>query len=138
MGDILSAIEDRRIPLFTTVSTADGPDAQWTDVEALLRDFPRLTLCVMPMSNWGQDRYCRPLVERFERLYVGIESYELAGGIAEFTRRYGSDRLLFGSGYPRVAMGGARSALARADIAADDRRAIARGNLERILREAEL
>lgn len=140
MGDLLAAVEARHVPLFVCIenTSMDVRRADWAAIEPLLRDFPNLTLCVTPQSNWGQDRYFRPLIERFERLHVGIESYELAGGLADFCERYGSRRLLFGSGYPRVAMGGARSVLEHADISDDDKGAIAGGNLKRLLAEVEL
>ncbi|MFH0964222.1 MAG: amidohydrolase family protein [Planctomycetota bacterium] len=138
MGDLLALIEERRVPLFMTLNIDVGAYDNWTHAEALLRDFPVLTLCVIPVSDWGQDRFFRPLVETYERLHIGIESYQLPGGVREFCKRCGSDRLLFGSGYPRCPMGGARSLLARADVSDEDKRAIACGNLERILAEARL
>lgn len=138
MGDLLALLEDRRVPLLMTVHTDEARHDNWSHVEALLRDFPRLTLLAMPLSNWGQDRCFRPLVETFGRLHIGIEAWELAGGVADFVKRYGPDRLIFGSGYPRLAMGGCRSMLHHADISDKDKQAIAAGNLGRLLAEAKL
>jgi len=138
MGDLLALLEERRIPLLLMLDTDLGPQANWSLVEALLRDFPQLTLIAVPASNWGQDRCFRPLIETFGRLHIGIESWELAGGVADFINRYGPGRLIFGSGFPRLAMGGCRSMLLHADISDQDKRAIAAGNLDRLLTEAKL
>lgn len=137
-GDLLALLEQRRVPLLVTFDTTQPPHDGWAHIETLLRDFPRLTLIAVPVSNWGQDRYFRPLVETFERLHIGTESIELAGGLADFVKRCGPDRLIFGSGYPRNAMGGARSLLQHAWISDDDKRAVAAGNLDRLLDEAQL
>ena len=139
MGDLLAVIEQRRVPLFMNVEEYyGGTNPGWATVEGILRDFPHLTFCAMPVSDWGQDRCFRPLVEQYERLHVGIESYQLAGGIPDFCHRYGAERLLFGSGHPRVAMGGARTLLERVEISDRDKQAIAGGNLDRLLSEAQL
>ena len=137
MGDLLAALEERRVPLFVEVGGVEqDTHAGWTAVEALLGDFPRLTLCAIPLSDWGQDRFFRPLMETYRRLHIGIESYQLAGGLEDLRRQLGSDRLLFGSGYPRLAMGGAATLVRTVEIHEDDRKAIAGGNLERVLSEA--
>jgi len=138
MGDLLALLEERRIPLLFAVDAEPDSHNNWSHVEALLRDFPQLTLIAIPASNWGQDRCFRPLIETFERLHIGIESWELAGGVADFVNRYGPDRLIFGSGFPRLAMGGCRSMLQHADISDRDKQAIAAGNLDRLLTEAKL
>ena len=136
MGDLLALLEERRVPLLMMVDLGQGPF--WSDVEALLRDFPSLTLCAIPAGVWGQDRCYRPLVEAFDRLHIGIEACELAGGIADFVKHYGARRLVYGSGYPRIAMGGCRSMLQRAEIDDADKQAIAADNLDRLLAEARL
>lgn len=131
LDGLLGAISERRIPLLLQ-------SAPWEMVEALLRDFPRLTLIACAHGPWGEDRYFRPLIERFPRLCVDTSRYEVNSGIAEFCRRYGPDRLLFGSGYPAVPPGGPRLALDGADIDDTARAAIAAGNLDRLLSEADL
>jgi len=132
MGSMLDEVAERRIPVL--ISSGDG----WAPVAQLVEDYPELVVIAVGHGPWGEDRYFRPLLEEYEHLYLDISRYELSGGIAELVRRYGPDRLLYGSGYPRWSMGGPRLMLARAEIDEEARRRIAGGNLRRLLEEAEL
>jgi hypothetical protein len=62
----------------------------------------------------------------------------LDGGIEDFVNKYGPSRMLFGSAFHNVPMGGATLTLRNARIDDDARGMIAAGNLERILSEANL
>ncbi len=132
MGSLLDEVSERRIPVLMPCS--DG----WAPIGELLADYPRLVLVTIGHGPWGEDRYFRPLMDAYEHLHLGISRYELSGGLAELVQRYGPDRLLNGSGYPRWSMGGPRLMLARAEIDDAARRRIAGGNLKRLLEEAEL
>ena len=79
------------------------------------------------------DRYAWPLIDRFASLHLETGTYLVDGIIEEFHRRYGSQRLVFSSGFPDCASGAALLTLARAEIPEPDRAAVAAGNLERLL-----
>ena len=51
--------------------------------------------------------------------------------------RYGAERLLYGSNYPRTSMGGPRLMVAHGDIDEAARRLIAGDNLRRLLQEED-
>jgi len=129
-GSLLEEVAARRIPLFV------GP--QWEMVTALLADFPDLTLVVAGHGNWGDDRFFRPLVERYPRLHLDTSNYQLAGGLADFVGRYGPARLLYASGAPDLQMGAALLTLAGCDMPSEAKEAIADGNLRRLLAEERL
>jgi hypothetical protein len=131
LGGLLEALAERRIPLLV-----QGPD--WTLVEGLLTAAPELTLIACAHGPWGEDRYFRPLLERFPRLYVDSSRYEPCGGIEDFCRHAGHERMVFGTNFPETAPGGTRLMLACADLDEAARAAIASGNLERILSEVDL
>ena len=132
MGSLLDEVATRRIPLL--VPRGQG----WNIIAEVLADYPDLTLVAVGHGPWGEDRFFRPLLERYPRLYLDISRYELLGGVAELVDRYGAERLLYGSGYPYWGMGGPRLMLARAAVSEGDRALIAGGNLKRLLEEAEL
>ena len=90
------------------------------------------------LSNHGQDRYFRPLIERYPRFYVDTTRYECDGGIAAFCRKYGPERMLFGSGFPDIPFFGGVLTLMHADIPDGAKEAIAGGNLRRLLEEVAL
>jgi len=62
----------------------------------------------------------------------------LDGGIRDFVRKYGADRLLFGTAFPDWNPGGPVLMLTQADITNKEREMIASGNIERILGRVKL
>ena len=136
-GDLLELLVERRVPLFMHRQEASMGLTGWELAAALLRDFPALRLAVVGHGSWGEDRYFRPLVERYEGLHIDTSRYELDGGIAGFCRTYGPERLLFGSNLPYTSPGGPMLTLAHADISEADRQKIAAGNLDRLLAEVQ-
>jgi hypothetical protein len=130
LGALFEEMTARSIPLIL------GPD--WRGITDLLSEFPRLVVVVVNHSGWGEDRYFRPLIERYERFHIDTSNYDLDGGIAELVRHYGPHRLLYGSGFPALQMGGALLTVAQADITDEAKAAIAGGNLRRLLSEVRL
>ena len=130
LGSLFEELIPRRIPLLL------GPD--WPRLTSLLADFPDLTIIVVRRGDWGDDRYCRPLLERYPRLYLDTSYYQQDGGLEAHVARYGPDRLLFGSGFPERQMGGPQLLLAACGIPDDAKAAIAGGNLRRLLSEVNL
>jgi len=59
-------------------------------------------------------------------------------GIEALTAEYGGSRLLFGSRFPWMYIGGAMLQLLRAEIPEEDKAAIAGGNLLALIKEAKL
>jgi uncharacterized protein len=134
LGDWLTPMAARRIPLF--VSLARG--MTWQDIYTLLADFPDLVCVICDHGCWGMDRYFRPLLERYPHVYVDTAQYLLDGGLESLVNDYGPARILYGSGFPEAYHGGMMLALRHAQISDEAKDAIASGNLERILREAQL
>jgi uncharacterized protein len=133
-GPLFDAAARRRVPLL--LSVAKGTD--WRDVYALLAEFPDLTCVICDHGCWGTDRQFRPLIERYPRVYIDLAAYLLDGGIEDFVEKYGPERMIFSTGFPDAYHGGMMLALRHAKIPAAAKRAIAAGNLERILAEARL
>lgn len=135
---LLEELVARRIPLFLPLTEQTNGFGGWAMVEALLHDFTELTLVAADQSVWGQDRYFRPLIERYPNLYLETSHYELAHGLRDFYRRYGATRWLFGTGFPSRYMGGAVFQLLHTDIPPAAQEAVAGGNLRRLLEEVRL
>jgi predicted TIM-barrel fold metal-dependent hydrolase len=133
LGPIYEFMVERNIPLMISISESSGGMSGWRLIEKILSDYPDLTLIVTEHGSWGQDRYFRPLIEKYENLYLDISRYELDGGISDFCAKYGAEKLLFGTGYPWWNPGGPILMLAQADITGREKEMIASGNLTRIL-----
>lgn len=138
-GCFLDEVSERRIPLFLPRdSIGTQPGDAWALAYRLLEQYPRLRLVMATHGPWGEDRYFRALLEHYRDFYLDISRYELDCGLRELTRRYGHERLLYGSNFPRTYMGGPRLMVAQAEISDEAKIAIAGANLERILGEVEL
>jgi predicted TIM-barrel fold metal-dependent hydrolase len=137
-GPLFELLVERRVPLFLERGETSRGLAGWDLANAVLREFPRLVLVVVGHGSWGEDRHFRPLVEAYEGFHIDTSRYELDGGIADFCRKYGPERLLFGSAFPHTSPGGAMLTLLHADIPDEEKRKIASGNLDRLLREVRL
>jgi len=129
---------ERNIPLFIDITQSCGGISGWHLVSTILSEVPDLTLVVTEHGPWGHDRYFRPLIEKHENLHLDTSRYELDGGITDFCKKYGAVKLLFGTGYPKWNPGGPKLTLAGADITTKERRKIASGNLERLLRRVKM
>ena len=136
LGSLFDHAVERRIPVLVSLTL---PGMSWGHTYRLLADFPELTCVICDTGVWGQDRYFRPLLERYPRVYVETSLLSLGDGIVEaLVRDYGSSRLVFGSGFPDREPEAAILQLLHAEISEADRKAIASGNLERLLREEKL
>ena len=137
-GKLFEEMISRGIPLFVERLAISGGLGCWAMADSILKDFPELTMVVVGHGCWGEDRYFRPLIERYKNMYVDTSRYELDGGIADFCGAYGPYRLLFGTNFPHTPMGGAMLTLMHADIPDDAKAAIGSENLQRILSEVKL
>ena len=132
MGTVLGELVERRIPLFVNVEEG------WQLLHDVLASWPELVLIATDHGCWGDDRFFRPLLERYRHFHIDTSRYELDGGLEDVLKAYGSRRLLFGSSYHHVPMGGSSLLVRHAEIGEDDRAAIASGNLQAILDEVRL
>jgi len=136
LGPLLDHLVERRIPLLVSLT---HPGMSWGSTYKLLEDFPELTCILCDTGIWGQDRYFRPLLERYPRVLVETSLLSLGDGVVEaLVRDYGAARLIYGSGFPDREPEAAILQLLHSEIPDADRKAIAAGNLDRLFREEKL
>jgi predicted TIM-barrel fold metal-dependent hydrolase len=134
MGPLLEEMVQRRVPLLYSMNRLPPwymARTAWHDLYGLMADFPE-------HGSWGCDRYFRPLLEQYERVYLDTSLYFLDGGIEDLVRWYSPRRLVFGSGLPERYPGGMMLAIRHAEIDDEAKEAIAGGNLAQILKEVRL
>ena len=137
-GEILDTMADLGIPLLLPMSESSGGRSSWALVADVLMATPTLKVIAMQSGPWGEDRQFRPLMREYPGLILETSKYELDGGIAELCKKYGPQRMVYGSGFPQIALGGALLTAMHADITSDDAALILGGNLETILEEVKL
>ena len=134
MGALLDAMSRRRVPLFLSVKRG----MWWRGVYDVLAEFPDLTCVICDHGCWGEDRFFRPLIERYPNVAVDTSQYLLDGGIEAYVADYGARRMLYGSGFPESYFGGMMMAIKHAQIPPAAKEAIAHGNLARMIEEVQL
>lgn len=127
MGDLLNALCERSIPLFLS------PHEEWQFIFSVLAEFPKLTVIIANYGLWGSDRYFYPLIYTYENVYIDTSDYQVLGGFQAFVKKFGSDRLLFGSNYPMDNIGGPLATLLGSGIPHVDIEKIAYVNIENLM-----
>jgi predicted TIM-barrel fold metal-dependent hydrolase len=107
-------------------------DFEWHSLASLAENFPRLPLVLLDVG-YRADRHLFPLLQRFPMLHFDSATYLAHRQLEAYVGQYGPDRLLFGSRLPLYTPASALGVLAGARISQADRRAIAGGNLRRLL-----
>jgi predicted TIM-barrel fold metal-dependent hydrolase len=130
-GKFLDEVATRRIPLILTPGTAS-----WEVIDALLKDYPKLTCILADIGIWSVNRFTWPLLETYP--HVHLETSELSleeGGVETTVQRFGARRLVFGTSFPTHYPEAAKLQLEHAEISAADKARIASGNLEQLIRQ---
>lgn len=128
LNDWLSVAVERSIPLF--INTSHGTSLEAT--ADLLQAFPDLTVILTYRDTSPNDRLLRPFISAFENVYIDTSYWFVDGCLEDFVAKYGSERLLYGSGYPYSYFGANMMMIRHAQISAEAKAAIAGGNLRRI------
>ncbi len=129
-GPLFEAMAELRIPLLVK----DNLMA----IKSLLAEQPDLIVVAMNQGPHSHEWYLRPMLDTFANLHVETSCMIVDGLIEEFCRRYGPQRLIFGSGFPNNCSGAAMFHLAHADIDEASLQAVAAGNLEQLLKNRGL
>lgn len=127
MGPMFEVLEANRVPVLV--------ELQQTSVEHIasaLHSFPKLRL-ILVRPSYRSDRMLYALMERYEHLCIETSNYAGSGAIEDVCRRFGSSRLIFGTGLPLFEPGAAVSPITYAEIDHADKQAIAGGNLDKLL-----
>ena len=126
-GALLSAMEAHRVPLMLPLDQMD-----WNSLHDMLCHHPGLNV-VLTDVDYRVDRNLYALFEKFAHLFIETIGYKVHRGIEEICRRFGAERLVFGSGMPLYSGGAAVSMINYARLSDREKQMIAHGNLERLL-----
>lgn len=108
------------------------------EVYDIMERYPALTAILSYKNIWPADRYYRPFLAQFPNLRMELSSMITDQGIDKLVSKFGAERLLFGSGFPAMYIGGQQMQLKHACISDEDKELIASGNLLRMIREVRL
>ena len=129
VGELLSALEEERIPLILDMETVT-----WEDVNTILVNHQQLPV-IAAACTYRNNRYIYPLLEKHENLFIELSRFMGAGAIEDVVKRFGSRPLLFGTNMPQYAGAAVVSLLTYTDIDEKDKQVIAGANLRNLLKE---
>jgi predicted TIM-barrel fold metal-dependent hydrolase len=125
--------QDRKIPVLLDTSCG----LTLSQADDIMEGFPDLTAILFYNNVWPCDRFLYPFLKRYPNLMldtthlVADRVYEKAVGI------YGASRLIHGSGFPYGYMGVNMLTILHSDLSEDEKSAIACGNIQKLIREAD-
>ena len=126
-GPLLDWLSAERIPLW--VSLADGST---TEIANTLQRFPDLTVVLLG-AHYVHSTMISPMLRRLPKTFLELSRFENLAGVETLVAEMGAERLLYGSYFPRYAMGPMLFYLHHLNIDDSDLAAICAGNLERLL-----
>ncbi|MBC7287327.1 MAG: amidohydrolase family protein [Armatimonadetes bacterium] len=125
--DLLAALAGAGVPLLVELE-----QTSWDDIAASMQAFPTLPL-VLLNTSYRLDRHLYPLWDRGYNIMVGTETYMPFLGVEDVCQRFGPERLVFSTGLPERDPGGPIALIQYAQIPAEQKQAIAGGNMRRLL-----
>ena len=129
IGAYLKMAEERRIPVI--LNTYYG--ISMAQIAEIMEMYPKLTALVGDTDCWPNARRLYPLAYSFENLYLDLSYVMDDQGVEDMIRRFGADRLVFGTAFPERYTGSVMAMVRAAEISDEDRAKIFGGNLERII-----
>lgn len=134
IGKLMDAAAERRIPILLNAFSG-----KWSELYAFLAEFPgNICIYVEKCGKWGSDRQIRPLLEHYKNFYFETAGYWIPEGIRDLAGKYGADRILYGSNFPQFNQGSSMLQLKHSGLDAESVARIAGGNLERLIKGAQL
>jgi len=126
-GPLLCALEAAGVPILI-----ERKEAEWKAILDLLDKHPRLPV-VLQKVGWGEQRNLLCALERSPNLYCEFSGLQANRFIEFAVSRFGHERFLFGADMPMKNPGAARAYIDYAAISDEAKKAIAAGNLARLL-----
>ena len=126
-GPLLDWLSAEGIPLW--VSLADGSPSEIVNT---LQCFSDLNVVLLG-AHYTHAPMIRPMLRRLPNAFLELSRFENLGEVEALVAEVGPERLLYGSYFPRYAMGPILFYLHHLEIDDSDLAAICAGNLERLL-----
>lgn len=130
-GPLFSALEKAGITLIVGLE-----QTSWESIRTVALAYPKLKMIVSNVA-YRDDRFIYPVLAECKNIMIETLAYKTTGGIDAVARRFGVERLIFGSGMPVFSGAAATTMIRYLTLSDEDKQRIAGGNLE-ALRKGEL
>jgi predicted TIM-barrel fold metal-dependent hydrolase len=126
-GDLFSMLEECRIPVII-----DCNQLSWDNLHDILSRHPDMPI-ILTKLHYSAGRAIYPLLYKFENLFLEVIGLKIYEGIEDICRKFGANRIIFGSSAPLYSGSSAVGMVTYADISQKEKSMIAHGNLENLL-----
>ncbi len=130
-GELFSTLEKHKIPLFIPLSRLVNT---YMGLYEILKEHKDLRI-ILTGVGYNALRNLYPLMQQFENLYLCTSTLKTQLGIEDICKRFGAERLVFGSGMPTLSGAASVALITYAQISDAEKQKIASGNLERLMGE---
>lgn len=134
---LMEPLAHRRIPVFINPVEANGKGSadatDWQGIVELCLRWPQLPVIISETRIRRSQRMLYRAFDKCPNLHLELSAYWLHRGIEYITERWGSGRLIFGSGWPKFGQHMTLVNLTTAQISESDKVKIAGDNLRNLL-----
>lgn len=133
IGRIMDEATERKVPVLL-----HGIQSAWKNVYDFMKEFPKAYIIAGAGQKWGTDRNIRPLLENYENFFIELAGYWVPEGIFDLAQKYGSERILYGSGFPRYAHGSGMAQIKHSTLTQQEIANIAGLNMAKLMEETQI
>ena len=126
-GEVYEMLQRRHMPLLFNMT-----DVTLSQIHAIAQAYPQLPI-IMTQVEYGQNRSLYKLLQSHPNVYLEIATYYIYCGIEDIAKKFGAERMIFGSRMPFQEGAAALSMTMLADITEQERVKILSGNIETLL-----
>lgn len=133
LGKMIDAATERKIPILL-----HGMAYHWQEIYDFVKEFPNIYGIVNAGNKWGSDRMIRPLLEQYPNIKAELAGYWVPEGIYDMAKKYGAERIVYGSGFPGYNHGNGMLQIRHSGLSQEENALIAGLNMKNMLEAAEL
>lgn len=127
---LLGKLEERRIPLFIW-----SKETEWNSLYKICKNYPHQPVIIEQAEeeSFWNGRFLFPLLEKCENLFLEVDNCVLYLEIDEVVKRFGAERLIFGTYLPVDDPNASLMLVTDGDFSQREKEKIAHENLERLI-----
>jgi hypothetical protein len=142
MKKIYKILSRKKFPVMLDLKQLDITGNKYFDIDVLekvLEENPGMPFILeTTLKQCMFSRFYFPLLERFKNLYLEASSLLLYDQIEHYVKRFGSERLIFGTNYPGLPIEINTARIILSGVSEADKDNIVHRNLERIMGGIEI
>lgn len=125
--DILVWLSENKIPLWISLA-----DTSPVEIMETLSHFPNL-VSILVGAHYSHSLLIRPFLQRLPNSYIELSRFESLGKVTELKTEFGAKRFIYGSFYPRYAMGPSLFFIHQLGLSQSELESVCARNLENVL-----